>query len=80
MKKLTKLLSAVALIACLGIYSPVAAQTDNSAGSGSSTMSTSNDDHKGFDNWGLLGLLGLAGLLGRKRDTETTVRRTDVNR
>ncbi len=34
------------------------------------------DDDDGFP-WGLLGLLGLAGLMGRKRDDDVRVNRTD---
>ena len=78
MKKLSKIFSALAIIAFLGITSPVVAQTDT-GGTGTTTM-THDDDDRGFDDWGLLGLLGLAGLLGRKRNNDTTVRRTDVNR
>ncbi|MDQ3144831.1 MAG: WGxxGxxG-CTERM domain-containing protein [Pseudomonadota bacterium] len=37
------------------------------------------DDEDNDFPWGLLGLLGLAGLLGRKRDNDGHVNRTDNN-
>ncbi|HET6797381.1 MAG TPA: WGxxGxxG-CTERM domain-containing protein [Gemmatimonadales bacterium] len=49
-----------------GLVVPAAAETRVN-------QDTSTDrDHRGFDNWGLLGLLGLAGLLGRKRERDVT--------
>ena len=47
--------------------------TVQAAAQDAADQSTTRDqDHRGFDNWGLLGLVGLAGLLGRKREREVT--------
>ena len=66
----------------LASASPASAQTNT----GDVVDVTTNDsldvttDNRDDDNdfpWGLLGLLGLAGLLGRKRNDDVHVSRTD---
>jgi len=73
MKKITKALSAFALIAFIGFTNPVVAQPKDNV---TPYIQTSSSDS---GKWGLAGLLGLLGLLGlRKRDNDN--HRTTTNR
>ena len=78
MKKVTKLMSVLALTLFLGVASPVMAQTtDNTTG----TTATTDDDDDDSGKWGLAGLLGLLGLLGlRRKDDDRNRTTTHSNR
>jgi MYXO-CTERM domain-containing protein len=78
MKKVTKLMSVLALTVFLGITSPVIAQTtDNTTG----TTATTDDGDDDSGKWGLAGLLGLLGLLGlRRKDDDRHRTTTSTNR
>lgn len=78
MKKVSKLISVLAILFCITVTNPVIAQTTDTT----TTTTTATDNRDDDDNgkWGLAGLLGLLGLLGLKRKdddrrTSTTVRR-----
>lgn len=80
MKRVTKGIAIATLCAMMGISTPVAAQTTDTA---TNSAATRADDHDDTGKWGLAGLLGLLGLLGlRKKDVvdDRTRTTTNVNR
>jgi len=73
MKKINKALSALTLMALIGLSNPVVAQPRDNV---TPYIQTSSSDS---GKWGLAGLLGLLGLLGlRKRNNDN--HRTTTNR
>ena len=77
MKKVMKLLGAVVLTVCLGITTPVSAQSSDGGATTGQMATEDGDDDNG--KWGLAGLLGLLGLLGlRKKDDHHRTGTTNV--
>ena len=69
---------AMLVAAVLAVATPAISRAAvNSTDTVSSVPMTNDDDDDQDFPWGLLGLLGLAGLLGRKRDNDVRVNRTD---
>jgi len=79
MKIQTGAILAATLLATLAPSSALAQDTLDATEPVMVDTDTTRDDGDDFP-WGLLGLLGLAGLLGRKRDHDVHVNRTDTNR
>jgi len=80
MKKLTTLLSLVALSVAVTVTTPAFAQDGDAATTTTTEHHEDGDDDSG--KWGLAGLLGLLGLLGRRKRDEvvTTHRPSHENR
>ena len=76
MKMATKAILGAALLTTLAPTSALAQDTATTVDPTMAQPVDRDDDDRDFP-WGLLGLLGLAGLLGRKRDNDVNVHRTD---